>query len=206
MHSNSTPFQTFLTYLLHGAQSSFRSWLLLQLDKKFLTFYGSRKFITVLTSTPYTKPNPSSPHNPPHFLKIHLIILPSTSGSPQLSPSLRFHHQNPVHTTIRAICLAYLILLDFRLQFKCDGTRAENRFCLSAKRTSPFKSEGASVKSNTGSRGVRINCSNAEYTKFRGCEGSWLPTQYATFPSLPLPCVALCHHVSTGLYHPYIVG
>jgi len=30
-------------------------------------------------------------------------------------------------------------------QLKCDGTRAETRFCLSVKRTSPFKSAGASV-------------------------------------------------------------
>ena len=40
---------------------------------------------------------------------------------------------------------------------KRDGTRAETRFGLSAKRTSPFKSVGVSVQSTTGSRGVRIS-------------------------------------------------
>ena len=50
-----------------------------------------------------------------------------------------------------------------RLRLKCDGTRVETRFRLSAKRTSPFKSAGA-----TGSRGVGISGSNAGYTVFRG--------------------------------------
>ena len=49
-----------------------------------------------------------------------------------------------------------------------DGTRAETRFRLSLKRTSPFKSAGASVQSTAGSRGVRISVSNAGYTTFRG--------------------------------------
>jgi hypothetical protein len=55
-----------------------------------------------------------------------------------------------------------------RLRLKCEGTRAETRFRLSAKRTSPFKSAGASVQSTTGSRVVRISGSNAGYTTFRG--------------------------------------
>ena len=42
-----------------------------------------------------------------------------------------------------------------------DGTRAETRFRLSQKRTSPFKSVGASVQLTAGSRGVRISFSNA---------------------------------------------
>ena len=51
-----------------------------------------------------------------------------------------------------------------RLRLKFDGTRAETRFRLSAKRTSPFKSGGggvASVQSSIGNRGVRISGSNA---------------------------------------------
>jgi hypothetical protein len=62
------------------------------------------------------------------------------------------------------------VLLYFcgRLRLKCDGTRTETRFRLSTKRTSPFKSAAASVQSTTGSRGVRINGSNAGYPKFRG--------------------------------------
>jgi hypothetical protein len=39
-----------LTYLLHWEESFLRSELLLQLIKKFTAFYGTRKFITLLTS------------------------------------------------------------------------------------------------------------------------------------------------------------
>ena len=57
---------------------------------------------------------------------------------------------------------------------KCDGTRAETRFRLSAKRTSPFKSAGTSVQSTTSNRDVRISGSNAGYTMFRGSMKSTL--------------------------------
>jgi hypothetical protein len=51
-----------------------------------------------------------------------------------------------------------------RVRLKCDGTQAETRFQLSAKRTSQFKSAGASVQSAIDSRGVRISGINAGYT------------------------------------------
>jgi hypothetical protein len=61
-----------------------------------------------------------------------------------------------------------IALYSCRLRLKCDDTRAETRFRLSAKRTSPLKSAGASVQSTTGSRVVHISGSNAGYTMFRG--------------------------------------
>jgi len=84
---------------------------------------------------------------------------------------------------------------------KCDGTRAETRFSLSTKWKSPFKSAGTSVQSTTGSRGVCISGSNAEYTMFRGgVKGTDYPLHSPVSPSLPLSCINVCHHVSTGLY------
>jgi hypothetical protein len=82
-----------------------------------------------------------------------------------------------------------------RLRLKCDGTRAETRFGLSAKRTSPFKLAGASVQSTTGSRGVRISGNNAGYTVFRGSVRvlathsiRQFPLHFPTFPSRASPC------------------
>jgi len=75
-----------------------------------------------------------------------------------------------------------------RGQLKCDGTRVEIRFRLSAKRMSPFKSAGASVQSTTGSRGVRISGSNGGYNMFRGSvKGTGYPLHSPVSPSLPLP-------------------
>jgi hypothetical protein len=88
-----------------------------------------------------------------------------------------------------------------RLRLKCDGTRAETRFRLLAKRTSPFKWAGASVQSTTGSRVARISDSNARYTMLRGsANGTVYPLRSPVSPSLPLPFVTVCYHISTGLY------
>ena len=84
---------------------------------------------------------------------------------------------------------------------KCDGTCAETIFLLPAKRTSPFKSIGASVQSTNGSRGVRISGSTAGYTMFRGSvKSTGYPLHSPVSLSLPLPCVTLWRHVSTGPY------
>ena len=88
-----------------------------------------------------------------------------------------------------------------RLRLKCDGTRAETRFRLPSKRTSPFKSSVASFQSITGSRSVRISGSNAGHIMFRGSvKSTGYPLHSPVFSSLPLPSVTVCHHISTGLY------
>jgi hypothetical protein len=82
-----------------------------------------------------------------------------------------------------------------RLRLKCGGTRAETRFRLSAKRTSPFKSAGTSVQSTTGDRGVRISGSKAGYTMFGGSvKSTGYPLHSPVSLSLPLPCVTVCYH------------
>ena len=61
-------------------------------------------------------------------------------------------------------------------------------FLTDYKRTSPFKSAGASVQSTTGSRGVRNSGSNAGYTMFRGSvKGTGYPIHSPFSPSFPLP-------------------
>ena len=76
---------------------------------------------------------------------------------------------------------------------------AETRFCLSAKR-SPFKSAGASVHSTTNSRDVRISGSNAGYTMFQGSvKSTGYPLHSPVSFSIPLPCVTMCHRISTGV-------
>ena len=50
------------------------------------------------------------------------------------------------------------------------------------------------------SRGVRISGSNARYTMFRGSvKSTGYPLRSPVSPSLPLPCVTVCHHISTGV-------
>jgi len=90
-----------------------------------------------------------------------------------------------------------------RGQLKCDGTRAETRFRLSAKRTSPFKSSGGGGRQFSrllAAEVCAIRGSNAGYTMFRGnVKGTGYPLHSPVSPSLLLPCVTGCH-VSTGVY------
>ena len=87
-----------------------------------------------------------------------------------------------------------------RLHLKCDGTNAETRFCLSAKRTSPFTLVGTSVQSTTGRRAVQglycsckpVFCSHMTLTGY--------PLHSLVSPSLLLPCITMCHHISNAVF------
>jgi len=46
-----------------------------------------------------------------------------------------------------------------------------------------------------------MTSSNAGYTMFRGSvRGTGYPLHSPVSPSLPLPCVTVCHYISAGLY------
>jgi hypothetical protein len=99
-------------------------------------------------------------------------------------------------------CYQVIFLTVCRLHLKCDDTRAETRFHFSAKRTSPFKSAGVSVQSTTGSRGVRINDSNAGYTMFRiSVKGTVYPFHSPVSPSLPPLRLRVQSHFNLTLHY-----
>jgi hypothetical protein len=129
-----------------------------------------------------------------HFESVHYVSPLKQTQYTWLSNSFQCWKQKSRHEI-------FSVIKDFRLRLKCDGTRAETRFRLSAKRMSLFKSAGVSVQSTTGSRDVFISGSNTGYTMFRGGMKSTGYTLHSpVFPSLPLPCITVCHHISTGLY------
>jgi hypothetical protein len=82
-------------------------------------------------------------------------------------------------------------------------------FVFRTKWTSLFKSSGGGRGGQSSrllaSRGVRISGSNAGYTMFCGSVKS---TGYSLHspvsPSLLLPCITVCHHISTGVYLPNV--
>ena len=94
-------------------------------------------------------------------------------------------------------------------RFESDGTGAETRFGLSAKRTSPFKLAGGRGGGGQFSRLLAAEvcasavvmvvmldtpCSEVE------CKTTGYPLHSHISRSLPLPCFSVCHQVSTELY------
>jgi hypothetical protein len=101
--------------VLHEKQSA------LQLVKELPAFYGTRRFLTTLTSARHPSLSSASPiqSSHPHPSSWRSIVILSSHlrlGLPRGSLFLRFHQQNPLHTSpfpIRATWPAHLNLLDF---------------------------------------------------------------------------------------------
>ena len=81
---------------------------------------------------------------------------------------------------------------------KCNGTRAETRFRLSAKRASPFKS--AWGVSSVDYLAAEVWASAVVMLDTGSEKGTGYPLHSPVSPSLPLPCVTVCHHISAGVY------
>ena len=54
---------------------------------------GSSPYSQVPATCPYPEPTPSSPHNPPHFLKIHLNIIFQSAAKTYLRISAKYFLQ-----------------------------------------------------------------------------------------------------------------
>ena len=85
---------------------------------------------------------------------------------------------------------------------ECDGTHAETRFRLSPKRTGPFKSLGGVSSVNYWQPRCAHQlgyCWIHHVRRWR--ESTGYPLHSPVSPSLPLPCVAVCHQVPNELYN-----
>jgi len=129
--------------------------------------------------------------------KVHVNMLMDLPSWLQLQDPLNHCFPN------RFACGPLLVLKNNHgiARSKRDGTCTETRFGLSAKRMSPFKSAGVSVRSTTGSWGVRLlgqrlyrPCSDVQ------CKAAGYPLHSHLSPSLPLPCVTVCHQAPNALY------
>ena len=115
------PLRSFIYYLLiPWSRVLLETLTCFQLVKKFLAFYGIRRFITAFTSARHLSPSWSSSIQsiPPHSTSWRSTLILSSHLSLGLQSGL-FPSGFPTKTlytpllSIRATCLAHLILLDF---------------------------------------------------------------------------------------------
>jgi len=155
-------------------------------------------------------------HTVPELLTAEFHFVPPTNhfcgiqaDNFQMDVSLpsMFGHVMEVHTNIFPNYIGGSLL--FFVTVRCDADCVWKVMAHAQKPYFVFRRNGrvhlnlpgASVQSTTSSRGVRISGSNAGYNMFRGSvKSTGYPLHSPVSPSLPLSCVTVCHHISTGLY------
>ena len=99
-----------LTCLLHGAESLLRSWLVLQLVKKFPTFYGAQKFIIILMSAHHLSLSWANSIQSPQPPPIYVWVSPLVSF-PQVSPPELCAHLSPPSYAPHAPSISFFSIL-----------------------------------------------------------------------------------------------
>jgi hypothetical protein len=96
---------------------------------------------------------------------------------------------------------------------KCDGTRAETKFRLYAKRTSPFKSAGGGGDSSVDYWQASCTHQSAGFVLLvqacvlQSCDAYWLPTPFSCFPfTSPFVCHRVPLHFKCILLQYYWVN
>ena len=132
--------------------------------------------------------------------------MPTTRGSSALS-SIGKHWARPGLSNLRHACQKWHVAftaVDCVWNVMAHAQKPD--FVFRRNGRVHLNRQGASVQLTTGSRGVRISGSNVGYTMFRGCvKSTGFPLHSIVSPSLPLPCVTVCHHISTGLYQLFLL-
>ena len=110
-----------------------------------------------------------------------------------------------MYSGYRCICL---ILLTCRLRLKCNGTRAETRFRLSPKRTSPLKRRGRQFSRLLAAEVFASALVMLDTPSSEVVWEYWLPTPFVSFPFTSPP---VCHRVPPGSeralhYNPWYVS
>jgi len=131
-----------------------------------------------------------------HRVELHLSGLIATVSHPdkQKIRTIGCFFENELHWNFEFRLLLFTVR---RGQLKFDGARAQNRFRLSAKRKSPFKSAGGGGQFSR-LLAAEVCASAIIMLDSRGSvKSTGYPIHSPVSPSLPLPCVTVCHHIST---------
>ena len=131
---------------------------------------------------------------------ITVSLLPRNAVSPPMDSNIaeRVLLYIVRHTVSQTITAQWLLYVDCVWNVMAHAQKPD--FVFRRKGQVHLNRRGGSVLSTAGSRVVRIGGINVGYTMFRGSvKSTGYPIHSPVSPSLPLPCITVCHHISAGL-------